>query len=252
MHVSTTLADVDLQPHLTYDLSVIYNFAEAVLFAARSQLSFSSLEDTMEDPRITWRIDGTYLLACNCDYGCPCNFQAPPTEGWCEGVIGFTIDSGTYGAVPLDGRKVFVAVKWPGAIHEGGGKAVLYVDDEATEDQREALTKIMTGEAGGAPWAILANTYEIDGPHFVPIEARIDGKDTSVNIADQVRIRFQPIRNPVTGAEAFPQVRLPQGMIFKEGDQYSLQEFHVAAGTGVEFSHAERCASLAKVHWPTA
>lgn len=170
----------------------------------------------MEDPRMDWHIEGTYVLACNCAYGCPCNFQALPAEGWCEGVVGCAVERGSFGAVPLDGRSVFLAVKWPGAIHDGGGRAVLYIDDAASEEQREALTKIFTGEAGGAPWAVLASTYEIDGPHFLPIEARIEGKDTRIDIADQVRIRFQPIRNPVTGAEAFPRVVLPQGMIYKE------------------------------------
>lgn len=206
----------------------------------------------METQQYDWSINGTYLLACNCDYGCPCNFQAPPTTGWCEGVIGFTVDSGRFGDTSLDGRRVFLAVKWPGAIHDGGGKAVLYIDDEATEEQRSALAKIMKGEAGGAPWAVLAGTYEIDGPHFVPIKVRIDGGNSSVDIADHVRIRFQPIRNPVTGAELSPKVVVPEGMIYKEGDQFSLEEFQVTAGAGLEFSHTDRCASLAKVHWPTS
>src|SRR5215831_7029672 len=32
-----------------------------------------------------WRLQGTVLVACNCDYGCPCNFNALPTQGKCEG-----------------------------------------------------------------------------------------------------------------------------------------------------------------------
>lgn len=206
----------------------------------------------MEDSRMTWRIDGTYVLACNCDYGCPCNFQAPPTTGWCEGVIGGVIESGSYGETRLDGLTALLAVKWPGAIHEGGGRAKLYIDDQADEAQRGALTSIMTGQAGGAPWAIFANTYQIDGPHFVPIDARLDGENTSIDVDGKIRIRFQPIRNPVTGSPAYPRVVLPQGMIYKEGQQFSLQELYVDAGEGLEFSHSERCATLAPVTWTSA
>ncbi|MBA2642648.1 MAG: DUF1326 domain-containing protein, partial [Actinobacteria bacterium] len=32
-----------------------------------------------------WQAKGTVLVACNCDFGCPCNFNAPPTTGDCEG-----------------------------------------------------------------------------------------------------------------------------------------------------------------------
>src|SRR5262249_52090754 len=32
-----------------------------------------------------WRLEGTLLIACNCDYGCPCNFNALPSYGKCEG-----------------------------------------------------------------------------------------------------------------------------------------------------------------------
>lgn len=205
----------------------------------------------MDDPSVDWRIEGTYVLACNCAYGCPCNFQALPTDGWCEGVIGCVIDRGSFGGISLDGRNAFLAVKWPGAIHDGGGKAVLFIGETASASQRDALTKIFTGAAGGAPWAVLASTYEIDGPHFVPITATIAGKDTRIDIGQRIGIRFQPIRNPVTGVEAFPRVVLPQGMIYSEGEQYSLEELRVDAGLGLKFAHVNRCASLAKVRWPT-
>ncbi len=33
----------------------------------------------------TWRMSGELLSACNCDWGCPCNFDAPPTYGHCDG-----------------------------------------------------------------------------------------------------------------------------------------------------------------------
>ena len=29
--------------------------------------------------KVKWTMEADYLQACNCDYGCPCEFQAPPT-----------------------------------------------------------------------------------------------------------------------------------------------------------------------------
>ena len=28
-----------------------------------------------------WRLKGEWMKNCNCAYGCPCDFNAPPTNG---------------------------------------------------------------------------------------------------------------------------------------------------------------------------
>ena len=33
----------------------------------------------MSSAPLSWVFDADYLQACNCDYGCPCEFSAPPT-----------------------------------------------------------------------------------------------------------------------------------------------------------------------------
>lgn len=197
-----------------------------------------------------WHINGDYVLACNCDYGCPCNFNARPTMGFCQSAIGFQIADGAYGHVRLDGCKAMAASKWPGAIHEGNGAAAVFIDDTASAAQRDALVKILTGQAGGAPWAILATTFShVVGPFFVPIVIKIAGKDTEVEVDGRIRFSFLPIRNPVTKEEATPKVVLPQGFIFKDGDQYALKEFWVNASPEIQFAHPGKCGELAKVRW---
>ncbi|MBI4637903.1 MAG: DUF1326 domain-containing protein [Candidatus Rokubacteria bacterium] len=197
-----------------------------------------------------WHIHGDYLLACNCDYGCPCNFNARPTMGFCQGAVGFQVTDGEYGDVRLDGQRAFVAAKWPGAIHEGNGVASIYIDEGASPAQREALVKIVSGEAGGPPWAIFAATFShVRGPHFAKIRMRFAGKDTEVEVNGRIKISFQPIRNPVTKAEATPRVVLPQGFVFQEGDQYALKEFWVSDGPELSFAHPGKCGELAKVRW---
>src|SRR2546425_318913 len=37
-----------------------------------------------------WQMSGSLLGECNCDWGCPCSFDAPPTNGGCRG----RVDSG--------------------------------------------------------------------------------------------------------------------------------------------------------------
>ncbi|MGB7637241.1 MAG: DUF1326 domain-containing protein [Nitrososphaeraceae archaeon] len=53
-----------------------------------------------------WKMHTYYLDACNCDWGCPCQFNAKPTHGNCEGLSGIHIIDGNYYGdddVTLDG-----------------------------------------------------------------------------------------------------------------------------------------------------
>ena len=50
-----------------------------------------------------WSFDADYLQACNCDYGCPCEFAAPPTPGFCHGIGVWKIQRGKYDELSLDG-----------------------------------------------------------------------------------------------------------------------------------------------------
>ena len=55
--------------------------------------------------------------------------------------------------------------KWPGAIHEGNGEAIAFVDERADEAQREALLRIMTGQDTdpfATMFAVYASTVDED------------------------------------------------------------------------------------------
>ncbi|MGE0717773.1 MAG: DUF1326 domain-containing protein, partial [Alphaproteobacteria bacterium] len=92
-----------------------------------------------------WRLDGEWLKSCNCAFGCPCDFNAPPTNGECRGLLGMRITRGHFGDVRLDGLSFFVTVHFPGALHEGNGEAQPIIDEKASAAQREALFAIMSG-----------------------------------------------------------------------------------------------------------
>ncbi len=54
---------------------------------------------------VNWEIKARSLGTCNCDWGCPCQFNALPTHGNCEAAVGFQIDEGHFGDVKLDGLR---------------------------------------------------------------------------------------------------------------------------------------------------
>src|SRR5258706_15391142 len=96
--------------------------------------------------KVKWSFEADYLQACNCDYGCPCEFSAPPTLGFCEGVGAWKISRGQFGEVSLDGCAIAFAARWPKAIHEGNGTLCLFFDERANAQQRDALLQIAMGK----------------------------------------------------------------------------------------------------------
>lgn len=191
-----------------------------------------AVEDSMK-----WHYKCEIITACNCDWGCPCNFDARPTPGYCEGGWAMRIREGSYGAVKLDGVAFALVAAWPRAIHEGGGTAKLYLDETANPQQRKALERIVKGEAGGKPWPIFAKTFDkwLDTSH-VKFDWTFDGPNSRYRAGDGVLAVLEPMRNPVTGEDYEARIVLPEGLTCKELNVTSTKSFSVFA-PGLKYAH---------------
>lgn len=129
-----------------------------------------------------WNLRGTYFETCSCDTACPCAFKSPPSKGECSLLVGWHIDQGQYGGTRLDGLNVAMAVYSPGHMMETPWKTALYVDDRANPSQRDALTEIFSGKAGGHPQQFASHFGELLGTKSVPIEYSGNGKLQSLHI----------------------------------------------------------------------
>ncbi len=160
----------------------------------------------------TWQLSGLYLDSCNCDWGCPCQFNARPTHGSCEGLFGIHIKDGNYGSVKLDGLNLIWIGWYPGAIHEGHGKASLYIDNKASEEQFEVLSKIIKGEAKGSAFDVYSATLDhFEEPKRAKIIFQFDGIRSQVKAEDICEVQLEPIKNPVTGKDHRVIVEFPSG-----------------------------------------
>ncbi len=196
-----------------------------------------------------WSLEADFLQACNCDYGCPCEFSAPPTRGFCEGTGAWKINKGHFGDVPLDGLGVGFAAHWPKAIHEGNGTLALFVDERANPKQREAILTICSGQAGGLPFEILAQTFsKVLDPIFAPIHFHLDGRNSSVRVGVALNIATEPIKNPVTGEPEDVRVEHGTGFIFKSADAVSGKECQVNV-PGLAFSWPDKSAFVTRVSY---
>lgn len=179
---------------------------------------------------IQWEIQADEFVNCNCDYGCPCQFNALPTHGNCEAIGAYHITKGHFGDVKLDGLSIIATLWWPGPIHEGGGKAFFIVDESADEDQRKALLSIFSGdhtEPGKTIWNVFAGTLDtVFDPAFKSIESEInvEGRTGRVKVDGLVEMSGEPIRNPVTGDEHRARIEIDGGF------EYTVAEMGSASG----------------------
>ena len=169
---------------------------------------------------IDWSIEGPHFVNCNCDYGCPCQFVALPTDGTCKAVVGWRIDKGHFGETRLDGLLAATTYAWPGAIHEGNGALQCIIYQRADEAQRQALIAIMQGE-GSAPGTSMLKIYRDmcstwHEPIFSKIELSLDieGRTAQLNVPGLVETSLEPFKNPVSGADHRARIDLPMGKEF--------------------------------------
>lgn len=164
-----------------------------------------------------WTIRGVEFGNCNCNWGCPCQFGSPTTHGSCEAVVNGRIDEGHFNETKLGGLNFSLLLWWPGEIADGNGRQQAIIDERGDPDQREALRKILHGEAT-KPLATHFFVYnstmsEVLDPIYAPISSSIDveARTADVKIGDLVSSTGRPIISKFTGEPVRSGISLPGG-----------------------------------------
>ncbi|MPZ24362.1 MAG: DUF1326 domain-containing protein [Dehalococcoidia bacterium] len=176
----------------------------------------------------TWKMKGTVIGACSCDWGCPCNFDARPTQGWCHGNYNFFVEQGNSNGVSLDGAGFALAAEIPGAVHEGNIRALPILDEKLTPAQMEALGPILGGGLGG-PFAILASliTEQLD-PQVVAVDWKLDGPNSRVKWGEILEVELEMIKNPVTGEESGFTLDFSNGLLTDSAELMTTRAFRLS------------------------
>ncbi len=153
------------------------------------------------------------------------HFSNQCTHERCVGYWAIRIDEGAYGEIDLGGVSAVVVYECPQHMISGGWTEVIIVGDRASGDQLDAVTKILTGEAGG-PWEIL--------DRFV--ERRLPTRRRRIDLADEggvkravveglLESRVEDIQGrdrsrPVTLENMFNQIHAPTQAVARGSARY--------------------------------
>ena len=164
-----------------------------------------------------WMIRGTQFGNCNCAWGCPCQFNAPTTHGYCEAVEAGHIEEGYFNETRLDGLNFVLLVQWPGEIADGDGTEQAIIDDRADEAQRETLRKILHGEStapGATHFFVFNSTMSkvLETLHApISLEIDVEARRASLSVPRLIELQVTPIVDPKSGEEFRVGIQLPRG-----------------------------------------
>ena len=152
----------------------VRKFVLSVAIACGVSVLSSYGEPRAAASKTPWKVNGELEEACSCRPACPCWFKSLPTRMTCDGAQAIFITKGNYGKTPLQGLAVAQFVQSPEhqSMFESFGKwnfDYLYIDEKATEEQREALKEVAKHLFPPA-----ARTREY---RYVPITRQIDGDE---------------------------------------------------------------------------
>jgi hypothetical protein len=136
-----------------------------------------------------WKISGQYYETCNCDFICPCvpgQLQARPTNGSCTFAMAFQIERGQFGSTSLDGLGFALLGMTPEEMGKGNWTVGVIVDDRASQEQRDAIGAIASGQAGGPIAALSGLVGSFAGMEAAPVHFQRDGKSWAVTIPDRL------------------------------------------------------------------
>lgn len=143
----------------------------------------------------SWKVSGQYYETCSCDMLCPCistGMAGKPSKGTCTFAMAFQIERGAYGTVPLDGLGFVALGLTPEAMGKGNWSIGLIVDERASAEQRDAITAIASGAAGGPMAALSALVGKFLGVETAAIRFDRSGVNWTVKAGQLLDMAASP------------------------------------------------------------
>ena len=108
--------------------------------------------------------------------------MSEPSHGDCTVLAAWHIDEGKFNNLSLGGMNVVGVFHSPGSMFTTKWRVALYIDDKASNDQKDALTRIFAGQEGGVPGTLASFVGEVAGVKSAKIDYSANGKNRSVRI----------------------------------------------------------------------
>lgn len=196
---------------------------------------------------MTWRIKGRYVATCSCRLICPCPVDGIPTGSGdtCDGVACFAVTEGDLDGLDLSGANFALVNHFPSNLSSGNWKLGLVVDESASDEQADAITRIVSGQEGG-PFADFA---PLVSENLGVLRAKISASPTGGSIAGMSEFTYEQLTGPAGGATRVQDAYFafaPSYMIGKTSGTSNVFgiSFQSSYGEMAEFEYSSEAADL--------
>src|SRR4029078_11457210 len=144
---------------------------------------------------MAWKLRGTYVETCSCEFFCPCNFNLSTGADYdrCRATLVFNITNGDVDGTDVSGLAVVVIADTPKVMTDGNWRLGTVIDGKASDEQEDKLQAVFSGELGGPMEALGPLIGENLGVERAPIEVQEDGLRHSIRIGDAVDFEIEDI-----------------------------------------------------------
>jgi hypothetical protein len=152
----------------------------------------------------SYAVSGSYFESCNCDPICPCRMVdgvpgGRSTFGICKGALTWCVEDGRVRDVDVTGLLTALVIQYDDDESGSPWTIVLHVDENADEEQHEALADVFLGRLGGPhvgvlPWVRKAS-HLVD-VRSSSIELEPEGDGYRLSIGNAVRLRATRLAAP--------------------------------------------------------
>jgi hypothetical protein len=144
----------------------------------------------------TYAVEGQLLEVCSCGTLCPCWVGEDPDGGTCDTIVAWHVERGQIKGVDVSGLTLVNVAHIPGNILEGNWRAVLYLDGNGTQQQRDAMLELFTGKLGGAVADLAALIGEVLDVRVAPIEYNLQEGRGHIAINGVLASEMEPFKGP--------------------------------------------------------
>lgn len=141
---------------------------------------------------MAYRLEGSMLEVCSCHAICPCWIGQAPDGGYCEGTIAWHFDKGDIDGMDVSGLTIAIATHIPGVAVDGNWRVAVFVDDEATPEQEQAILNVYTGKMGGPVADLVQLIGEVVSVERAPIRFDVEKNKGSLRIGSDISGELQP------------------------------------------------------------
>jgi hypothetical protein len=143
---------------------------------------------------MAYRIAGTYVASCNCAPICPCPVDSTPTgpNGECRGLLIFDVRNGSLDDTDLGGVSFALFNHFPSNLSAGGWTVGIVVGEEASDEQAQAVERIISGEEGGP----FGEFKPLIGEYTGMQRGRVTAEEKSGSVAGIGDFQFEPFTGP--------------------------------------------------------